>query len=71
MSAAHGDQIGIALAQPNELVRNTETVRQNLRKCRFMALADGLRAGDQRYRAILNSKRISTFSCGEPPVPLM
>ena len=52
MSATHGDQIGITLAQPNELVRNAETVGQYLRKCRLVALTDSLRAGDQRYRAI-------------------
>ena len=52
VSATHRDQIGIALAQPNQLVRNAEPIGQDLRKCRFVPLADGLRAGDQRYRAI-------------------
>ena len=50
--AAHRDQIGIALAQPDQFVRHAETVGQDLRKRRLVALADGLRAGDQRYRAI-------------------
>src|ERR1700722_8313178 len=52
VSSTHRDQIGITLAQPNELVWNAETVGQDLRKCRFMPLTDSLRASDQGYRTI-------------------
>ncbi len=52
MAAAVRDQVGIALTQANGRIRKTKAVGEDLRKGGFVALADGLRAGDQRYRAI-------------------
>ena len=52
VAAAGRDQVGVALAQPDQLVRHAEPVSEDLRKRRLVALADGLRAGDQRYRAV-------------------
>src|SRR5271155_4073841 len=46
------DQIGIALAQFDQLVRQPEPVGEDLRKRRLVPLADMLGPGDQRYRTV-------------------
>ena len=50
--AAERDPVGVALHQPDEFVRDTETVGQDLRKRRLVTLPDGLGAGDQRHRTV-------------------
>jgi hypothetical protein len=44
---AHLDAVSVALHQSEALVRDAETVGEDLRKGRLVALPDGLRAGDQ------------------------
>jgi len=50
--AACDDQVGVALAQPDALVGHAQPMREDLRERRLVALADMLRAGDQRHRAV-------------------
>ena len=52
MAAADRDQVGVALAQMDLLVRHAEPLGEDLREGRLVALADMLRAGDQRHRAV-------------------
>ena len=52
MAAAVRDQIGVALAQPDDIVRQPKPIRQDLRECRFVTLTDGLRTRDQRHGAV-------------------
>src|SRR6266851_6840837 len=52
MPAARRDQIGVALNQPNALVRQTQAIGQDLGEGRLVALPDGLGAGDQRNGAV-------------------
>ena len=61
MAAAHRDQVGIALPQPDQRVGNAEPVGEDLRKRRLVALADGLRAGDQRHAAVDLEADIDVF----------
>src|SRR5829696_3809176 len=53
MAAAVRDQVGVALAKPDALVGDAQAMGQDLRERRFVALADMLRAGDQRYRPVV------------------
>jgi hypothetical protein len=50
--ATSRDQIGVALNQPNALVRQTQAIGQDLREGRLVALSDGLGAGNQRDCAV-------------------
>ena len=52
MTSAGWDQIGVALAQPDGSVWHAQAFGKHLRECRFVALADGLRAGDQCNAAV-------------------
>ena len=47
VAAAQRDPVGVALDEPDALVRDTEAVGEDLREGRLVALPDGLRAGDQ------------------------
>jgi len=52
MPATQRDQIGVALNQPDALVRQAETIGQDLRKSRLVALPDRLGSGDKRHGAV-------------------
>ena len=52
VSAARDDQVGVALAEPDAFVRHAQPMGEDLRERRLVALADMLRAGDQRHRAV-------------------
>src|SRR5271154_4452633 len=52
MPAAMRDQIGVALAQLDELVRHAELVGEDLREGRLVTLADMLGPSDQRHRTV-------------------
>ena len=52
MTAARHDQVGVALAQPDALVGHAQPMGEDLREGRLVTLADMLRAGDQRDRAV-------------------
>ena len=61
MTAAHRDQVGVALFQVNKAIRQTQPVGKDLRHGRLVPLADGLRAGDQRNRAVWFEPDIDIF----------
>ncbi len=52
VTAACRNEVGVALDQADALVRHAEPRGQHLRKRGFVSLADMLRAGDQRHRAV-------------------
>src|SRR5262249_48012555 len=52
MPAAERDYVGIALHEADHVVRQAEPVGEDLRKSRLVPLADRLRAGGQRSRAV-------------------
>ena len=70
MAAAERDQVGVALAQPDALVGDAQAIGEDLRKRRLVALAD-LCVPVISDTVPSGSKRMSTFSSGGPPVPLM
>ena len=59
--AAGGDQVGVALAQADADVRYAQACGEDLRECRFVALADRLRAGDQCHGVGVFETNIDVF----------
>ncbi len=70
MPAAQRDPVGVDLDQANALIRQGEPIGQDLRKRRLVpwpivcvsVISETVPSA---------SNRMSTFSCGDPPVALM